>query len=118
MKQSLDLSDPKVYFGDHIPRILSERLEFREKLNGVQVVAEVEVTGEPGGIWHFVVNNSDISIHAGEAESPTFTVFLSIDTFRQLRSKTLAPQNAFLKGKIKLSGKVSTAMKLLAILRS
>jgi len=118
MNQRLDLSDPRIYFGDYVPRILAERIEFREQFLGVQATAQVEVTGQAGGIWHFVINDSDISIYEGSPPHATFTVQLSIDTFRQLREKSLTPQNAFLRGRIRLGGKVATAMKLATLMRS
>ena len=112
------MTDPKGYFGEHIPKILLQRSQLREQFRGVHATAVVEVTGEDGGIWTIVIDGSDIRINEGAPVESTFGVELSIDTFRQLRSRVLSPQNAFIRGKIKLSGSVGTAMKLAALLKS
>ncbi len=111
------MTDPQRYFGEYIPKVLSQRSQLREQFRGVFATAVVEVTGEDGGIWTFVINGSDISINEGAPVESTFGVELSIDTFRHLQSKILSPQNAFIRGKIKLSGSVGTAMKLAALLK-
>ena len=113
-----DRTDPGVYFGEYIPKKLEERPWLREQFSKVQATAVVDISGKDGGVWNIVINGSDIQIHEGEPESSSFVVEISIDTFRQLRAKTLSPQNAFLRGKIKISGSVTTAMKLAALLKS
>ena len=110
-------TDPKVYFGEHIPRKLKERAALRERFSGVQTTAVVEVTGTGGGVWHIIIDGSDIQVREGHPQNSVFGVEVSIETFRQLRNKSVSPQNAFLRGKIKLSGSVTTAMKLAALLK-
>ena len=113
-----DRTDPRVYFGEYIPKKLEQRPQLREQFANVQATAVVEISGQDGGVWNIVINGADIQIHEGEPEISTFGVEISIETFRHLRAKTVSPQNAFLRGKIKISGSVTTAMKLAALLKS
>ena len=111
-------TNPRIYFEEHIPRVLEERTQLREKFVGVKASASVEVTGPEGGVWNINIDGSEITVASGRHPQSTFSVELSFDTFRQLRMKTLSPKNAFVRGKIKISGSVTTALKLAALVKS
>ncbi|MEE2901697.1 MAG: SCP2 sterol-binding domain-containing protein [Myxococcota bacterium] len=111
-------TNPRVYFEEHIPRVLEERTQLREKFSGVTASASVEITGPEGGVWNINIDGSNITVSSGRNPNSTFNVELSFETFRQLRMKTLSPKNAFVRGKIKISGSVTTALKLAAMVKS
>lgn len=111
-------TNPRVYFEEHIPRVLEERTQLREKFSGVKASATVLVSGSEGGAWNIIIEGSNITVAPGRYSGSTFTVELSYDTFCQLRMKTLSPKTAFVRGKIKISGSITTALKLAALVKS
>jgi len=76
----------------------------RRKFNAVVVF---DVDGES-----FVLNASKTA----DAKGPTLTVSTTLPVLQQLLDKKLTPQQAFMKKKIKIKGKMALAMKLQLIL--
>ncbi len=110
------LDDPHRYFAEHVPASIARRGDLSAVLGDLEAVAEVVVEGPEGGTWHFAIGAGEVRLEDGPHEAPTFTVRISLDTFRRLRSKELAPRTAFMMGKVKLFGRKSTAMRLAALL--
>jgi putative sterol carrier protein len=52
----------------------------------------------------------------GKGENVDLTVKTSLATLQQLLQKKLTPQQAFMKGKLKIKGKMGLAMKLTVVL--
>ena len=55
-------------------------------------------------------------IKGGQGENANLTVKTSLTTLQQLLQKKLTPQQAFIKGKLKIKGNMGLAMKLTVIL--
>jgi putative sterol carrier protein len=70
--------------------------------------------GEAGAI---LIDDAN-TVSDGTGKSADCTVSLSLDTFDQLRARTLDPTAAFFKGKLRISGDFALAMKLGPILQS
>ena len=51
-------------------------------------------------------------------EKPDLTVMTTLDVFHELLDKKVTPQQAFMKGKLKIKGKMGLAMKLPLILKA
>lgn len=67
----------------------------------------------------FDVDGETYTLHIVETDGPvddSLQVKTSIDTLRDLLEKKLSPQQAFMKGKLKIKGKMALAMKLSLVL--
>jgi putative sterol carrier protein len=67
----------------------------------------------------FNVDGESYTLYAkkdGEKSKPDLQVGTSLATLQELLQKKMSPQQAFLKGKLKIKGKMSLAMKLSLVL--
>lgn len=99
--------DPKV---EKILAALAREAAGQPKLGGALRID----FGEAGSI----LIGEDNTVGDGAGRNADCTVSLSLDTFDQLRARTLEPSAAFFKGKLRVSGDFALAMKLGPILQS
>lgn len=79
---------------------------------GDALVVEQHVDDAPGGptVWHVVVAEDRRSIHAGPHAAPTVTFHQDYATAAAVARGELSAQEAFMTGRITLSGKVGALM--------
>lgn len=111
------LDDPNSYFLESVPRSLGRKDELVERLRDTTAVAQIVLSGPTGGTWHFVIERGDVEVAAGPHATPSFSVTMSVRTWRALRLREVDPKVAFMSGKIKIRGSMTTAMKIAAMLR-
>jgi len=66
----------------------------------------------PGGAWVVDLKNGTGSVREGTDKSADVTLTVSDEDFVALANGALNPQQAFMRGKLKLKGKMQIAMKL------
>ena len=100
---------------DRIKSVTSKA--FIKKVNAVYVF---DIEGE--GKWHVDLKNGDGSIgrleSADPAVKPDVTIVLTKEVFLKMFNRELKPATAFMKGEVKLSGDLSKAMALEAMMKS
>ena len=84
-----------------------------EKAGTAKALIQLNLTGEDGGIWVVDINNGQCQIREEEAENPDVTVTMNAKEFAALYQNKLNPVQAFMSGKIKVSGNVGMVMQLL-----
>jgi putative sterol carrier protein len=95
---------------------MSEALEaaataLREKFAGADFEGSVKFDIEDEGVIHLA--DGELSMEDGEAD---VTISASIDTFREIFEGELSPTAAYITGRMRIDGDMSTAMKLSQIL--
>lgn len=98
------LADPRRYFDEYVPRRLAEDSSYADRLGDTSAIAQLHLTGDRGGSWHFVVGNGRVEIDAGDHDKPTFTITMPVDTWRQMRRGELTGVRAFMRGEVKIKG--------------
>ncbi len=63
-----------------------------------------------------LVQNGEVSIHEGQAETPTLTISMADDDLISLFKGQLNPMLGFMNGKIKLKGDMMLAQKLMGFI--
>lgn len=98
------LADPRRYFDEYVPRRLAEDSSYAERLGDTSAVAQIQLTGECGGTWHFVVGDGRVEIDAGQHDRPNFVVTMPVETWRQMRRGEITGVRAFMRGQVKIKG--------------
>ncbi len=111
------LADPARYFTEWVPRAIAERGDLSEKVGKTDAVAQIQLDGERGGAWHFVIKDGAVAVGSGEHEKPSFSLRMEVDTWRKMRKGEMTPQVAFLTGKVKIKGNAAMALKLAPLFR-
>lgn len=79
---------------------------------GMNAVFQFDITGEGGGNWNVAIQQGTCQVQEGKAASPTVTFSLSSDTWLGMVNKQINGMQAFMTGKLKLSGDIMLAQKM------
>ena len=83
-----------------------------EKAAGIDVVAQINVTGPEGGNWTVAVKDQKVQVTEGTHPSPSLTLKMNENDFMDLVNGKLSAEKAFFTGKVQFKGNLSVALKL------
>ena len=78
---------------------------------GVDAVFQFEITGDGGGIWNVVIKDGTCNFQEGAGANPTVTMTMSTETWLGLVNKEVNGIQAFMSGKLKVSGDMMLAQR-------
>ena len=79
---------------------------------GISAVFQFEITGEGGGLWNATVKDGTCQVAEGKHASPTVTLTMAGDTWLGIVNKQVNAIQAFMGGKLKLTGNMMLAQKM------
>ncbi|HZU68839.1 MAG TPA: SCP2 sterol-binding domain-containing protein [Ktedonobacteraceae bacterium] len=79
---------------------------------GMNKTFQWNITGDQAGKWAFRVNNGTGEVIPGGVEKPDITFTVSDKDWIAITEGKLDPMNAFMTGKLRVSGDMMLAMKL------
>jgi putative sterol carrier protein len=79
---------------------------------GVNLIFQFHITGDQGGDWNVVVKDSACQVSTGVHPSPSVTFTMEDANWVAMWSGELDGMNAFMTGKLKLSGDIMSAQSL------
>jgi putative sterol carrier protein len=88
-----------------------------EQAAGIDAEIQVELTGEGGGDWILKIADSKVTVSEGKAANPRLTLFVGIADMMEIVSGKLDPMAAFMQGKLKLTGDLGLAMRLVGLIK-
>ena len=83
-----------------------------EKAQGLDVVLQFIFTGSEPGSWYASISNGTVNVQQGVHPSPKMTLSADSEDYVMLFTGKLDPMQAFMAGKLKLSGDLNLAMKM------
>ncbi len=83
-----------------------------EKAQGLDVILQFKFTGAEPGDWYAEIKDGKVSVQPGVHPSPKMTLTADSDDYIKLFTGQLDPMQAFMAGKLKLSGDLNLAMKM------
>lgn len=99
--------------------IVANGAELVKKTNGVfQFHITTTTKGEPDGAWLLDLKNGSGSLTTSSSTPADITITISDDDFVALSQGKLTPQMAYMRGKLKIKGKMGLAMKLGNVLKA
>ncbi len=102
----MEFNTPKEFF-ENVP----ERFK-PEKTAGIDVTAQLILTGPSGGEWIITVKDQKLQITEGTHPTPALTLKASDKDFMDIVNRKLSAEKAFFTGKIQFKGNLSMALKL------
>src|SRR5581483_1772728 len=79
---------------------------------GMTKTFQWNISGEQASVWAFKIVNGDGELIPGGVEKPDITINVSDQNWLAIIEGKLDPMNAFMTGKVKISGDMMLAMKL------
>jgi putative sterol carrier protein len=103
----MDAKTPQEFFEKTLP------CRFKpEKAAGVDVVAQLNLTGANGGDWVVTIKDQKLQVRDGKTSSPTLTLKMADNDFMNIVNDKLSAEKAFFMGKLHFEGNLSLALKL------
>ena len=87
------------------------------KLEGINAVCQLELTGEAGGIAQINVQKEQIEVREGTPYPADISISISGDDFDSLLSGRLKAVTAYMSGRLKFKGDMSLVFKLQELLK-
>lgn len=79
---------------------------------GINATFQFDITGEGGGSWNVSVKDGVCQVVEGKAASPTVTLTMASETWLGIVNKQVNAIQAFMGGKLKLTGNMMLAQKI------
>jgi putative sterol carrier protein len=98
---------PKEFF----ERVLPSRFK-PTKTKGVDVTAQINITGPNGGAWTVTIKDQKLEVKQGTHPSPTLTINMAEQDYMDVVNGKTSGEKAFLTRKLQLKGNLALALKL------
>ena len=103
----MEINTPKEFFDTTLP------VRFKpEKAKGIDVIAQVNITGIESGNWTVIIKDQKLQIIEGTHEKPTLTLKMNENDFLDMINGKLSAEKAFFTGRVHFKGDISLALKL------
>ena len=103
----VEVKTPKDFF----EKILPERFN-PEKAEGVDVIVNINISGDNGGKWIIIIKNQLLEIKKGIHNCPTLSLTIKEKDYLDIINGKLSGEKAFFSGKLKLKGNITQALRL------
>jgi putative sterol carrier protein len=98
---------PQEFFNTILPQRFKP-----EKAAGINVVAQVNISGPEGSSWTVTIRDQKMTVKEGVDPNPELTLKMNPTDFLDLVNQKLSAEKAFFTGKIQFKGNIAVALKL------
>ncbi|MDZ4671332.1 MAG: SCP2 sterol-binding domain-containing protein [Phototrophicales bacterium] len=89
-----------------------------EKAEGINAVIQFDLSGDNAGQFYLVVENGTVEAHEGLSENPKMTLKAATEDYYNVATGKTNAMQAFMTGKIKITGDMSLAMKMQSMFKT
>jgi putative sterol carrier protein len=86
-----------------------------EKAEGVDAIVAFDLSGDNGGQYWLRIAEGQITSGEGAADNPKLTIKAAADDYYNVATGTMNPMQAYMSGKLKISGDMGLAMKFMSM---
>lgn len=88
-----------------------------EKAAGIDAKIQFNITGNQGGNWVATIQNQKLTVDQGTTPNPNLTLGADTQDIFNVIGGKLNPMQAFMQGKVQVSGDMSLAMRLVDLFK-
>jgi putative sterol carrier protein len=103
----MEAKTPREFFEKALPSRFKP-----EKAAGIDVIAQLNLSGPNGGEWVVTVKDQKLQVTEGINPASSLTLKMSENDFMDLVNGKLSAEKAFFTGRIQFKGNIATALKL------
>ena len=103
----MEAKTPKEFFEKVLPSRFNP-----SKAAGVDVTAQVNITGPNGGAWTVTIKDQKLEAKEGTHPSPTIVISMAETEYMDVVNGKMSAEKAFLTGKLQFKGNIALALKL------
>ena len=103
----METQTPKDFFEKTLPARFKP-----EKAVGINVKAQLNITGIEGGSWTVTIKDQKLQVTEGIHPSPSLTLKMNENDFMDMVNKKLSAEKAFFTGRVHFKGDIGVALKL------
>jgi putative sterol carrier protein len=86
-----------------------------EKAEGVDAIVAFDLTGDVGGQYWLRIADGKITSGEGAADNPKLTIKAAAEDYINVANGSLNPMQAYMSGKLKITGDMGLAMKFMGM---
>ncbi len=83
-----------------------------DEAGDMNAVIQFDLSGDNGGKWYITIADGACTTEEGEADSPKATILMDASDYVDMSVGKLNAMAAFMSGKVKVEGDLSTVMKV------
>jgi putative sterol carrier protein len=103
----METQTPKDFFEKTLPARFKP-----EKAVGINVIAQLNITGIEGGSWTVTIKDQNLQVTEGIHPSPSLTLKMNENDFMDMMNKKISAEKAFFTGRVHFKGDIGVALKL------
>lgn len=96
---------------EFLEKVVPQRFK-PEKAAGIDVVAQLVLTGTNGGNWTVIIKDQKLEITEGTHLSPSLKLTVAANDFMDMVNGKMGVEKAFFTGRIRFEGNLNVALKL------
>lgn len=89
-----------------------------DKIKGIDTTIRLNLLGDQGGTWNLVIKDGECTVNQDSLVVPKLILESTAQDFMGIIKGSLDPVSAFMTGKLKFTGDLSSALKLAGILKA
>lgn len=106
---------PEINISEFMTRMSSAFVA--EKAAGIDATIQLKLTGVQSVDYYLTIKNGQLGVTEGISPNPKLTLTADSEDFMKLFSGQIDPMKAFMQGKLKVTGDMSLAMKMMGMFK-